>query len=51
MMKRARFIGGIVLALGAALIFVTGAADSVAVPIGLGVVGIALIAVSRRQVD
>ncbi len=44
-MRRARFIGGIVLALGAALLFVI---DNVAVPTALGVVGIALIATSRR---
>ena len=47
-MNRYRFIGGIVLMVMAALIFFL-AETPVAVPIGLLVVGIALVAVSRRR--
>ena len=47
-MNRYRFIGGIVLMLMAALIFFLAEAP-VAVPIGLLVVGIALVASARRR--
>jgi hypothetical protein len=49
-MKRARFIGGLLLIAAAAVIFLFKAMDtSIAVPIALAVVGIALIATSRRM--
>ena len=47
-MNKYRFIGGIALMVMAALIFFL-AETPVAVPIGLLVVGIALVAVSRRR--
>ncbi len=47
-MNKYRFVGGIVLMVMAALIFFLAEAP-VAVPIGLLVVGIALVAISRRR--
>jgi hypothetical protein len=47
--KRARFIGGLILIGAAALIFFANWDAPVPVPIALGVVGIALVATSRRM--
>jgi hypothetical protein len=48
-MKRARFIGGLLLVGAAVVIFVANLDAPVPVPIALGVVGLALIATSRRM--
>jgi len=48
-MKRARFIGGLLLTGAAVVIFVANWDVPVPVPIALGVVGLALVAVSRRM--
>jgi len=48
-MKRARFIGGLVL-IGAAVVILVGRWDApVPVPIALSIVGLALVATSRRM--
>jgi len=48
-MKKARFIGGLLLIAAAAVIFIFNVAtDAIAVPIALLVVGIALVATARR---
>ena len=48
-MKRAQLIGGVLLAIGAAFLFLAGVDVPVSVPIALLIVGMALIATSRRR--
>ena len=49
-MERSRFIGGLLLIVAAALLFLFGGEGMpLPVPIALGIVGIALVAVSRRR--
>jgi hypothetical protein len=47
-MKRARFIGGVLLVVAAAIMFLARVEVAISVPIALAVVGIALIATARR---
>jgi hypothetical protein len=48
-MKRARFIGGLILVVAAALVFIANWDAPLPVPITLLIVGIALIATARRR--
>ena len=47
-MNRAQFVGGIVLVVVAAVALVVGGVDNIAIPMTFGLVGIALILISRR---
>ena len=51
-MERTRFIAGLVLIVAAALLFLfAGQEFPLPIPVALGVIGIALVAVSRRRIS